>query len=103
MVRVSVQAIGSEGDDDVGPDPPDLFHQLPHDRGGGRLIQLAVLVPEEAHLSEPEDAARRMISKLEGDYFEITFPRRFAYGLKLLRMLPYWAYFPLVRRATGMR
>ena len=54
-------------------------------------------------LMEVEDAADRVVDGMAGNGFEITFPRRFAYGLKLMRMLPYWAYFPLVRRATGMK
>lgn len=35
--------------------------------------------------------------------FEITFPKRFTWQLKLLRILPYWLYFPLIRRATKSR
>ena len=48
-------------------------------------------------LMEVEDAARRMISKLEGNYFEITFPRRFTFILKVLRMLPYNLYLRMTR------
>jgi short-subunit dehydrogenase len=47
-----------------------------------------------------EDAARRVVKGLQSNRFEITFPKRFTYVLKLLRCLPYWLYFPLVRRAT---
>lgn len=53
-------------------------------------------------LMEVEDAADRLVDGLKGSGFEITFPRRFAYGLKLLRSLPYRLYFPLIRRATGL-
>lgn len=48
-------------------------------------------------------AADRLVDGLRGSAFEITFPRRFTWGLKLLRILPYRLYFPLVRRATGWR
>ncbi len=49
-----------------------------------------------------EVAAERIWQGLEkGTSFEITFPRRFAYILKLARMLPYSLYFRLARRATG--
>ena len=45
-------------------------------------------------------AARRIIEGMAAGGFEITFPRRFTYVLKLLRLLPYALYFPLVRKAT---
>lgn len=48
-----------------------------------------------------EDAARRLADEMEGDGFEITFPKRFTRKLKLARCLPYRLYFPLVRKATG--
>ncbi|MFP4269109.1 MAG: SDR family NAD(P)-dependent oxidoreductase [Alphaproteobacteria bacterium] len=51
-------------------------------------------------LMEPEDAAKRVVKGLKGRQFEVTFPRRFAYQLKLLRCLPYRLYFPLVARST---
>ncbi len=54
-------------------------------------------------LMEVDAAADRVVDGLAGNAFEITFPRRFTYGLKLMRMLPYWAYFPMVRRATGAK
>lgn len=48
-----------------------------------------------------EAAAERLWRALEsGSSFEIVFPRRFAYLLKLLRLLPYRIYFPLVSRIT---
>src|SRR3546814_604655 len=48
-----------------------------------------------------EAAAERLWHGLEfGRGFEIVFPRRFALILKALRLLPYGAYFPLVRRMT---
>lgn len=53
-------------------------------------------------LMEPEDAAQRIIEGLTSNCFEITFPKRFVYWLKLLRLLPYNWYFGLVAKATGM-
>lgn len=47
-----------------------------------------------------EEAAQRIAAGLESARFEVTFPRRFTYLLKLLRCLPYRLYFPLVARAT---
>ena len=50
----------------------------------------------------PVDAAvDALIAGLATRRFEIVFPRRFAILLKLLNMLPYDAYFALVRRMTG--
>ena len=51
-------------------------------------------------LMEPEDAAAALIRGLDGDGFEITFPKRFTYLLKILRCLPYALYFPMIRRVT---
>ncbi len=52
-------------------------------------------------LITPEDAADEIISGLAHSAFEIHFPRRFTFWLKLLRLLPYRIYFPLARRLTG--
>jgi NAD(P)-dependent dehydrogenase (short-subunit alcohol dehydrogenase family) len=51
-------------------------------------------------LMEAEAAARRIVRGMASGGFEITFPRRFTFMLKLLRMLPYSVYFSLVGRAT---
>lgn len=48
-----------------------------------------------------ERAIDRLVAGLASSAFEITFPRRFALILKLMRLLPYRIYFPLIRRATG--
>ena len=48
-----------------------------------------------------DEAAERIINGIVTGQFEITFPRRFTYGLKLLNMLPRRLYFWLVKRATG--
>jgi NADP-dependent 3-hydroxy acid dehydrogenase YdfG len=49
----------------------------------------------------PEDAAHRILCGLKGSGFEIAFPFGFATWMKLLRLLPYRLYFPLVARITG--
>jgi len=48
-----------------------------------------------------EKAAEKIINALDNDNFEITFPKRFTYILKLLRCLPYSWYFYLVTKLTG--
>ncbi|GGO79756.1 oxidoreductase [Marinobacterium nitratireducens] len=51
-------------------------------------------------LLEADDAARRIVRGLEKNRFEIAFPWRFVFWLKLMRLLPYRLYFPLVTRMT---
>ena len=48
-----------------------------------------------------DKAVARMIAGLQSGRFEITFPRRFTWQLKLLRLLPYRLYFAITRRRTG--
>lgn len=52
-------------------------------------------------LTTPEAAAKAIVRGWEQGDFETDFPRRFTLAMKLLRMLPYAAYFPAVRRLTG--
>jgi len=49
-------------------------------------------------IMETEAAAERIVRGLEKKSFEITFPKRFTYWLKLFRILPYWLYFALTKR-----
>lgn len=51
-------------------------------------------------LLTPEQAAQAMLAGWAQGAFEIHFPKRFTLWLKALRLLPYRAYFDLVRRAT---
>jgi NADP-dependent 3-hydroxy acid dehydrogenase YdfG len=53
-------------------------------------------------LIDAAQAAREIVRGIERGDFEIHFPRRFSRALKLLRLLPYRAYFALVRRITGL-
>jgi short-subunit dehydrogenase len=48
----------------------------------------------------PETAARAIIDGLNTRRFEVHFPRRLTYALKLLSALPYWAALPLTHRLT---
>ncbi len=52
-------------------------------------------------LLTPEQAALAAVDGLAGGDFEIHFPKRFTRVLKLLALLPYRVYFPLIRRLTG--
>jgi NADP-dependent 3-hydroxy acid dehydrogenase YdfG len=49
----------------------------------------------------PDEAAQRIINSLDSTSFEITFPKRFTYLLKLFRCLPYRLYFLLITKITG--
>jgi len=54
-------------------------------------------------LMTPEQAAIAAVDGFSTGNFEIHFPKRFTYVLKLLSMLPYRWYFPLIRRFTGAK
>lgn len=47
-----------------------------------------------------DKAAKALCRGLDGSGFEVNFPRAFTWQLKLMRLLPYWLYFALVRGAT---
>jgi NAD(P)-dependent dehydrogenase (short-subunit alcohol dehydrogenase family) len=53
-------------------------------------------------LISSEQAAREMLKGWAQGQFDIHFPKRFTLWLKLLRLLPYRLYFPLVRKFTGL-
>lgn len=52
-------------------------------------------------LITPAQAAEHILKGFANTGFEIHFPKRFTLFLKLLRLLPYRIYFPLVQRMTG--
>ena len=52
-------------------------------------------------LMSAEDAARRTVDGFERGGFEITYPRRLSWPIKLVNLLPYPAYFWIVAKATG--
>ncbi|MCL4139450.1 UNVERIFIED_CONTAM: hypothetical protein GTU68_012191 [Idotea baltica] len=49
-------------------------------------------------IMETSDAATRIINGLETSAFELSFPKRFTYWLKLLRILPYKLYFVVTKK-----
>jgi len=53
-------------------------------------------------LITPEQAAQAMIGGWASGAFDIHYPKRFTRWMKLLRLLPYRLYFPIVRRFTGL-
>jgi NAD(P)-dependent dehydrogenase (short-subunit alcohol dehydrogenase family) len=53
-------------------------------------------------LITPEQAAAAMLDGWAAGDFDIHYPKRFTRWMKLLRLLPYRAYFPAVRRFTGL-
>ncbi|MBN41903.1 MAG: oxidoreductase [Alphaproteobacteria bacterium] len=53
-------------------------------------------------LINADTAARRIVRGLKDDRFEITFPRRFAFLMKLFRVLPYRIFFAFTRRIRPM-
>ena len=53
-------------------------------------------------LISPEQAASAILRGWADGQFEIHFPKRFTRWMKTLRLLPYRAYFPAIRRMTGL-
>lgn len=53
-------------------------------------------------LISAEDAAGHILHGFANGEFEIHFPKRFTLLMKLLRLLPYRLFFPLVHRFTGL-
>ena len=53
-------------------------------------------------LITPDEAAREILRGWQRGEFEIHFPKRFTLWMKALRHLGYAAYFPAVRRSTGL-
>lgn len=53
-------------------------------------------------LMQPDQAAQALVRGLERGQFHIHFPRRFTNTLRLARLLPYRAYFWLIRKVTGL-
>jgi short-subunit dehydrogenase len=53
-------------------------------------------------LISPDTAAQEMISGWERGEFEIHFPKRFTRWMKLLRVLPYRAFFKATKQFTGL-
>jgi len=45
-----------------------------------------------------EEAARRIFREIEKGKFEIIFPKRFAFIMKILRLLPYNIFFSITKR-----
>jgi NAD(P)-dependent dehydrogenase (short-subunit alcohol dehydrogenase family) len=53
-------------------------------------------------LITPDEAARHIVSGWQAGRFEIHFPKRFTWWLKLGRLLADGLYFAAIRRATGL-
>lgn len=69
------------------------------------FVETPLTAQNEFHmpaLIQPPQAAQAMLKGWAKGQFEIHFPKRFSLWLKLLRLLPYRWYFPLVHRATKM-
>lgn len=54
-------------------------------------------------LMQVDDAAARLVKAIERGGFETSFPHRFTWPLKLLRMLPHAARFAILNRLTGWK
>lgn len=54
-------------------------------------------------LMQADDAARRIAKGIARGGFELSFPRRFTWWLKLVNLLPYPLYFEVMNRFMGWR
>lgn len=50
-----------------------------------------------------DEAVKRIVAGLESGGFEVSFPRRFTWWLKLISLLPHPLYFALINQAMGRR
>ena len=53
-------------------------------------------------LMTADQAALAMVDGIERGHFHIHFPKRFTFGLRLARLLPYRLYFWLIHKVTGL-
>ena len=53
-------------------------------------------------LMSARDAAAQLVDGIERGQFHIHFPKRFTNSMRLARLLPYWLYFRLIRKVTGL-
>lgn len=70
------------------------------------FVQTPLTAQNDFHmpaLMQPADAAQCMLQGWQAGDFEIHFPKRFTRWMKLMRILPYAWYFPLVARMTRPR
>jgi short-subunit dehydrogenase len=58
---------------------------------------------EMPYLMEVEDAGRATIAGLAAGKFEVAYPKPFVRILKFARILPYWAYFKMIRKSVLKR
>lgn len=90
---------------DIATGEIEYFEALARIRHGEELLMPGSFLPviEARRLELEFDAVvlDAIVAAIGGRSFEITFPKRFTYVLKVLRMLPYALYFPLIRRMTG--
>ncbi len=82
-----------------------------HDEGLGvsvvnpGFVQTPLTAQNKFHMPAlilPAQAAIEIVAHWEKGRFEIHFPKRFTRWMKLLRILPYTAYFKAVSRITGL-
>ena len=70
------------------------------------FVQTPLTAQNDFHmpaLMQPADAAQCMLQGWQSGAFEIHFPKRFTRWMKLMQVLPYAWYFPLVARMTRPR